>query len=912
MERRVRLFERFARVLVNHPRVITLVSVSLVAASVVWLSLGKLGINASRSSVIDPNDPEQQLFFGYLERFGSAHDIVVLLEGPDLDGLHKAADSVAAELAKEPLVTSTFYKVDLTGMAASAPWYMPLSEMKRLRSGLELAKKVSGGNTATTAVAGIADLVKRTADGLETFAEDGELPSGVPKDEVDSLPVKELATLMGDRLRELEASLVDGKRPFAYDGLFSNTDARVGLDRDGYLSVLQKPSDAPGHAMLIQVRSDEDVVDEKVALPLAAAVRTAADRVSVGGIKSWVTGVPVLFAEERVTLTRDLAQAGLLATFATILIFLVAYRSLWFCLIAFVPVLAGTAVALAIVSFIYGSLGLVSSIIAVTLVGIGSDFAVHLLSRFQVERAAGGTYADVTARTMVGAGPPVLMGAITSISSFVAMALTDFRATQELGVISALGLFIVLVATFVLLPMLERRRTLKPLATLDADNSSGWTWPSKIDIPVMSVLLVITIVLAAAIRPIEFNFDSKAFLPEGSAPVIALNRLTDYKLGELDYAVTQAPTLEQSIAQRDAVLALGPDVVARVESIADVVPAEAAAKASEVAAIRRAAQALPTLELTIPPSVDAKAFRADLQRLASAFANDLPFTLRTLGMDKLSGELEPVKEALASLAKRTATIDDALLAQRLQRLDTDLKAAFGAVRPFFDLPPERAFSLSDLPRDFTSRFYQPATATAPTTFAVRIYPAHPPEDPKPMAVFKAELRKIEPQATGAAITYAYFAVQMNQSLLQSGLWAIGIVLILVIIDLRRARDVVLVFVPLVMGGIWMVGLMNVLGIEYNFSNVLAIPLIVGLGIDSGLHVVHRYNECGRVGLTVATTGRAVVVSALTTIGAFGVLVFAQNRGTAALGATLAIGVTACMILATLMLPALLSRLDKRP
>jgi predicted RND superfamily exporter protein len=139
--------------------------------------------------------------------------------------------------------------------------------------------------------------------------------------------------------------------------------------------------------------------------------------------------------------------------------------------------------------------------------------------------------------------------------------------------------------------------------------------------------------------------------------------------------------------------------------------------------------------------------------------------------------------------------------------------------------------------------------------------------------------------------------------------ALGAILVAVIllIDFRNLREACLAMAPLAMGVVWMMGTMRILQIPFNFANLVAVPLIIGVGIDNGVHVIHRIRFEGRSGMRVVLrhTGRAILIASLTTMIGFGSLALASHRGLASLGLVLLIGVAACLVTSTVILPNLL-------
>ena len=142
-----------------------------------------------------------------------------------------------------------------------------------------------------------------------------------------------------------------------------------------------------------------------------------------------------------------------------------------------------------------------------------------------------------------------------------------------------------------------------------------------------------------------------------------------------------------------------------------------------------------------------------------------------------------------------------------------------------------------------------------------------------------------------------------------GMRFFAIIVFLLFIDFRSMAHVLLAMFPLMLGTMWMVGAMNLFGIGYNFSNVMAIPLILGIGIDSGVHMVHRHVQGTAPAALASTTGKAIVISSLTTMLGFGSMVFGAYGGMQSLGITLLLGVSACLVATVIVLPTTLAARD---
>ena len=190
-------------------------------------------------------------------------------------------------------------------------------------------------------------------------------------------------------------------------------------------------------------------------------------------------------------------------------------------------------------------------------------------------------------------------------------------------------------------------------------------------------------------------------------------------------------------------------------------------------------------------------------------------------------------------------------------------------------------------------------------FLVRVFPKENVWEREPLERFVADVQSVAPKATGTPLGLHEFVNILVRGYIKAALWAFLVIAIMVFVDLRGAMATVLTLVPLVVGTIWMIGVMAVCGIRFNPANILTLPLMVGIGVAYGIYIVQRYREDGEATFYGKSTGRAVMLSALTAVIAFGSLLIGAHRGICSLGLVMTIGVSACLIAALALLPALL-------
>jgi predicted RND superfamily exporter protein len=174
----------------------------------------------------------------------------------------------------------------------------------------------------------------------------------------------------------------------------------------------------------------------------------------------------------------------------------------------------------------------------------------------------------------------------------------------------------------------------------------------------------------------------------------------------------------------------------------------------------------------------------------------------------------------------------------------------------------------------------------------------------PLERFVSRIRSVDPNATGKPFGTLEGLQSMQQGFIRAGLYALAVIVLVLAVDFRSVKLTLIALIPLAIGVTWLLGIMGFLGRDLNPANMIALPLIVGCGVDNGVHVLHdwRNRRRGRYQLA-GPTGRGIAVSALTTVLGFGALMISSHRGMSGLGFVLALGVSTCMVAALILLPA---------
>jgi len=522
------------------------------------------------------------------------------------------------------------------------------------------------------------------------------------------------------------------------------------------------------------------------------------------------------------------------------------------------------------------------------------------------------------------AGPGIITGGLTTAGAFLTLTVNEFKGFEQLGVITAFGMtlsfFAALTVGAKMLCAPSLRWLQVPPKAPRARRGVIGRFVERRPFLIIGAGLVITALMVWRGTAIPWSYNYLELLPANSPAVAAMETLakrTDYS-GEV--AAIEVDSMEKARAVT-AALRKKPSV-GRIESVATYIPSAQQEKLAKINLLRpvfkqlEAATSQPASRAA-PASapdreLDLEALRANLRELADNL-EDARFSAKSAGRDVAARLLKGPLDALHRLLK---TIDKTPAADARRRLGRFEAQIVGGLKLGLKLLKRGVFSgpltpqalLDRLPSGLRDRLH-----TADGHFAIYIYPSQWLWAEGFLRRFVSELREVDPDVTGFPVTHWEANLTIERGFRTASLLASLALLVLLFVDFRSVRYTVLAVVPLALGVGWMWGGISLMSMSYNFANIVGFPLIIGIGVASGVHILHRFRQEGErnVASVVQHTGQAILLSALTSMAGFGSLALASHRGAASLGVVLLMGVGFCLLTATLALPALLQCLGRR-
>ncbi len=647
--------------------------------------------------------------------------------------------------------------------------------------------------------------------------------------------------------------------------------------------------DAPAPRELRRFIRVKPILDFDALQPGAAAsetIRKTAAELGLSpdkGVSVRLTG-PVAMADEEFATVADGALLNVIFTVAAVLLILwLALRSGRLMLAVVVCLFVGLAITSAIGIAMVTALNLISVAFAVLFVGIGVDFGIQVAVRYRKERHLNNDLAQALAATAAGIARPLTLAAAATASGFYAFLPTDYRGVSELGLISGTGMIVAFIISITLLPALLM--LLRPPAEPEP---IGYGFLAPVDrfmarhrVP---ILLLAALAVAAGLplfRELKFDFNPlnlRSAKVESVATLLDLMKDPDTTPNVINVLVS-SPDEASSLAARLDKL---PEVSGTV-TLQSFVPKDQ----DEKLAIIGDAEALlePTLdppEVKTPPN-DAET-QAALNQAADAFL-----------AASQSDDGTP-SAAIGKSLKALAATDAARRADIAGTLLSGLKLRFEQIRA--SLHPERV-SLAQLPQDLT-RDWVAKDGRA----RVEVRPKGNQDDNETMQRFAAAVLEVAPDATGTPILVQESAKTIVRAFFQVGALALLLITITLLLALRRISDVLVTLVPLLLAGVVTLELTVLLGLPLNFANIIALPLLLGVGVAFKIYYVLAWRE-GETSLLASSLTRAVLFSALTTASAFASLWLSNHPGTSSMGKLLSLSLVTTLVAAVLFQPILM-------
>jgi predicted RND superfamily exporter protein len=570
------------------------------------------------------------------------------------------------------------------------------------------------------------------------------------------------------------------------------------------------------------------------------------------------TGGYMIALDDSQLIVSDLLVGLVSSLVGVMLLFLLAFRRRATLLFAFLPLVTGLGLTFIFIAFALGRLNSLTSAFAGLLIGLGIDFIIVLYGRYVEERESGAEHDEAIDALGRHTGVGVLLGAVTTGATFYSFVITDFRGLSELGLLTGTGILLLVTTVYLLLPgllTLLKKRYGKHRRLYLHSFGSDLLCRFSMRRPLGTLLTIglITVAFGFAMVQLEFDDDIRNMRSKDNRAIKLQNEVMEA------FGLRFSPmTVRVDGTTEDEAISRTRELLPELERFVDGV---------NLASIDTIAGLMP----------DASRQREVIQKLADA----------DLDVEEIADRL---RRGLRSVGVNPRAFEDGI--EHLQRA----------------LSVRQPLSVADLKGTVLERVADRYIARHVDGFSAAVYCYAPAgswrrEGPPPLE----EMLLSHPEAvlTGPNVVSAELRRIVWGDAAKAAAVGMVFVFILLWLDLGTPLRSLLSLVPLLVGMIWMLGAMALLGIQVNLMNIFVLTMIIGIGVDYGVHLLHRWVESGGEASALADTAKAIAVAAMTTMVGFGSLVLSHYPGLRSVGAAAILGAISTAVLSITLLPVLL-------
>jgi hopanoid biosynthesis associated RND transporter like protein HpnN len=850
------MLERVVAALVGWSARRALLVVLILAIVTVWAGLHvahTLKMNSDTSAMISDQLPWRKQWEDLGRLFPqNSGQLVVVVNGKTPDQAEDATEALYEKLTTRPDLFPSVRRTD------GGPFFqrygllfLPVATLQKMSDSIAMAQPFIGSLKADPSLRGLFDMLALAAEGAAQQATS--------------------VAMLQRPLDAIEASLtstLDGKpKPVSWQTLLLDRPVET---RDLRHLILTQP--VRNFSSLMTAAAASQFIREE-----ARTLGLTPDK----GVTVRLTGSVALSDQELQTVTEGLGTALTVSIVLVLILLLIALRSPKLILASFLTLLVGLVLTFAFASFTVNPLNPISVAFAVMFIGLAIDFGIQFGVRFGQERYLDADPETVLPRTGYAMARPLTLAAAAIAVGFASFLPTDYRGVSELGLIATAGMVVTLVLNLTLLPALLA--LLKPRGR---PREMGYGWAAGIDefllkrrYWVLGFFGIVTLLGIGAAFRLQFDYNPLHLRdPKVESMATILDLMRDPLYSPFSIEVL-APNIEE--AQKTAKKLSALPEVAAVLTAESFVPQDQDAKLAIISDLQFLIG--PTLDQTEikPPPTDDE-IRASMKNCAEKLRQALPDM--------------PVAQRLAADLDRAAAGNAENFPLLTEMLIGGLGARLKALSVALTAGP---VDLSTLPEDLRRDWIAPDGRAR-----VQAMPAGDSNDNRVVSDLVTAARTVVPDATGSAVQIYEAGHAVANAFRIASITALIAITLLLGLLLRRLRDVALVLAPILVAGFATILICVLIGLELNFANIIALPLLLGIGVAFTIYFVVNWRKGVTHPLT-SSTARAVLFSALATAASFGGLALSSHPGTAGMGLLLLLSLITMLSTIFLFLPALM-------
>jgi hypothetical protein len=875
------------------PVAVAFVCVALAVVSGIYTAKS-LTFKTNRNDLIRTDSANQKLFLEYVNEFRKDEDFIVVVESPDIERNRECVRRLGDRLQQQPEVfPNVFYRVDFSALDDRLLLYLTEAQLREVEKSQEQFSELIAKLGPSRDLTG---LLKNANDMMnpDRLQKEGEFEKMQPF--LNSFI--ENMTQLGDYLDGKRKNLEGISEIFTQGTELAELSAQAKANE--YLSF------GGGKVLLMLVTPSGEAADfERFDRPITALREIIREtRAEFPGINLGLTGEPVLDYDEMKSSAADSTMGSILTLVAIAALFIFSYREVMRPMLAISNLVVATLWTLGYTTLVVGHLNILTVTFVVMILGLGIDFGIQILGRYEEEMSHGATVEGAIVATIQHTGNAILTGAIVTAGGFFTMCMNEFIGLSELGIIAGGGLILTFLSTITLLPALlmwrERTRSREEQYHYHAGFQRTAELERKaLQYPwiILGCAAALTVWMGFSALRVRFDYNLLHMQSKQLESVDYERRLIRADARSTIFGVVMCKDLDHARERAAQLKSL--DVVHDVVGPPNFVPLNQAEKGPLIESIKKRLDGVNFVTADLP-RVNLGEYIAQLAALRNKMKTYSKFA-------DMAGE----KEASGIFARLIPPMDRCLkllhklpMAEAEEKLTSYQNGLLPEIQKQIDWlrrqRTDKPITVDDIPSSLRDRYVGKTGK-----LLLEIYPKENLWERAAQERFVEAVQKVAPDNTGAPKQVYYYVNLLRTSYQEAALYALGAVLVMIFLHFRSVVATLLTLIPLAVGCIWTLGWMPIHALQFNPANIIALPLTVGIGIAFGVYLVDRFRETGVAGSFCNSTGRAILLSALTTMIGFGSLIPGNHQGIATLGTLMTGGVGYCLLSALIVLPPIL-------
>ncbi len=911
-----------ARLVCAAPGIIVVVGVILAILSA-FVVATRWNVLNNTSDLLSAKYKPMQYYNELRKDFGSDYRYIILIQSDNVAQNRAAADEIGQWLPTvKPQIGLVLSKIDFSTIKPRLLFTRDTDDLKKIATQIddeiaaEKANQKSSQQTAQTALDLNSILNEANADFNDSYLRDKKnwpaFKQFVPR--FVEILNKIAAQAEGKTLQQMHLQSSDGSDSY------NDTDADELLTQHEYFSLQD------GKTVLVFAYTNENGAEQDSESPFSKATQKIRDYLKTleakyPGATIELTGEPALDTDEAEESNKDAAEAGGITVALIIALFFFSYRAVFRPAVTILVLIMAVLWSLGFALITIGHFNILSIAVIPMVLGIGIDFGIQILGRYEEELGHGKSVRDAVTIALEHTGIAIITGGSTTAAAFFTLCFNDFVGLAELGLIAGFSMIFCITANLVVLPAVfilrDRNRTPEQLHA--QSSNSAWnfirTWDrDMVRNPWLWIIIAIAISIVAAISLPNLRFDYNLLnLDNPKAPsVISLHKVMDASRTDQGtevstiYASVVADNVDQARDLSKKLAAL--PTVAKVESVLELLPE---GQDEKLPIIKRIVDAAKNLNVKAPAAatpVDIPRAQRDISSLHKSAVEGLK---QAQGYQNISKIAKEAVAAFSTMVPALERADKALNGTPMdllkKRFAPSSNGAFSQMQKNMAIlksqKADRGLELQDIPPQLQRLF-----VAQNGKILLQVYGKQDLWERGPNEAFVKEVIKVAPNATGTPILNYYATDLMRVAYVQAAGWAFLAIVVLILAHFQSFKFLILTLTPLVLAVLWRTGAMVWFGIEFNPANIVTLPLIIGVDVAFGVYIIDRYREDGRLSIFEGSTGKAIIMSSLTSLFGFSSLLISDFRGMWDIGELMSLGIAIGLVTAIFILPQILALL----